>query len=177
MKEDHVCAQDLKEQELKKQGKTYFRIGRAIFIVETCERKQTLEETLETPIGTAALLAGTAHKLAEDEETMKMIHGLFMPTGFLRITVEGDPDAGLGLIANEVLLSGYRYGLDDVIVDGELLKTTHGSRSEILRNFGKFVERQDFWAKLEKDEKLKRKIRRTAKSILEVADALEKLRK
>jgi len=166
------CEQDIREEELKKEGKTYFKIGRAIFVIDVLDRKQTLEETLQTPLGVATMVAGTAHKLAEDEETMKMIHGLFMPTGYLRITVEGDPDAGLGACNNEVLLTGYRYGLDDVIVDDKLLVTTHGSKAEILRQNAKFMEFASWFPR--DNKKLVRRMKRISKAIENIAEDFEK---
>jgi hypothetical protein len=173
---------DEREKELQKQGyvnrKAYFRIGRAIFIVEPVERKlsteEVLQETLETPLGVATIVAGTSEKLAEDEKFLKKIHGIFMPTGYLKITVEGDPDAGINSAPNQILLSGYRFGLDDVIVDGELLKTTHGSRSEVLKSLAKNLEGELFWTKLENDKKLERKIRAMLVSLREIITAIEK---
>jgi len=78
----HKCEQDIREEELKKEGKIYFRIGRAIFIIDVLNRKQTIEETLNTPIGVCAVLAGTAENLIKNEETMKQIHGMFLTLGY-----------------------------------------------------------------------------------------------
>ena len=186
MSEKFVCALDEREKELQKQGyvsqKAYFRIGRAIFIVEPVERKLSMEEmvqeTLGTPIGVAVTLAGTAEKLAKDEELLKQIHEIFMPTGYLKITVEGDPDAGLNLAPDQILLSGYRYGLDDVIVDGQLLKTTHGSRSELLKSLVRVLEDvlegELFWAKFENDAKFMRKIRATLAHLREIITTIQR---
>jgi hypothetical protein len=173
---------DEREKELQKQGyvnqKAYFRIGRAIFVIEPVERKlsteEMLQETLGTPIGVATVVAGTSEKLAEDEKFLKEIHGIFMPTGYLKITVEGDPDAGVDLAPNQILLSGYRFGLDDVIVDGLLLKTTHGSRSEVLKSLAKNLEGELFWAKLEKNQKLEGKIKTTLKNLHEIVAVIRK---
>jgi hypothetical protein len=177
-----VCALDEREKELQKQGyvnrKAYFRIGRAIFIVEPVERKlsteEVLEETLGTPIGVAATLAGTSEKLADDEKLLKQIHEIFMPTGYLKITVEGDPDAGVILAPNQILLSGYRFGLDDVMVDGELVKTTHGSRSEVVKSLAKNLEGELFWTALENNKELESKIKATLESLREIITAIEK---
>ena len=102
-------ALDSRENELKKQGyvnlkdkKAYVRIGRSIFIVESI------------PI-----------------ITDKWIFG-FPPEGYLRILVEGDPDAGLGRCTSEILLTGYRFGLDDVIIDGKIFKTVHGDENLLI---------------------------------------------
>jgi len=190
MKEDKefVCAQDLREQELQKLGykqqKAYFRIGRAIFIVEPTEKQQTkqelLVETLQSPLGVcigANEGIEGVKKLYNDPETMKMIQRIFMPTGLLKITVEGDPDGGIGnQIPNEILLSGYRYGLDDVFVDGRLLVTTHGSRFEILNNIAEFVDHLTFWSEIEHDDKTTKQIKATAQNIRKMAKALRKYR-
>ena len=180
---ERKCAQDEREEQLKKEGKTYFRIGRAIFIVDTTERKMSTQELLDTPLGLATALAGTANKLIEDEALAKEMHGLFMPTGYLRIKVEGDPDAGIAVVPNEVLLTGYRFGLDDVIVDGKLLNTTHGSRKELIKALADALEREKWHAEIAfanetADECIQRKkhlakIKRTLKKVLEIAEGAE----
>ncbi|MFH1520968.1 MAG: hypothetical protein ABID61_04950, partial [Candidatus Micrarchaeota archaeon] len=142
--------------------------------IDVLNRKQTIEETLNTPIGVCAVLAGTAENLIKNEETMKQIHGMFLPTGYLRrylrITIEGDPDAGLGSMANEVLLTGYRYGLDDVIIDGKLIDSTHGNKAEIIKNYADYLENNSWCA--DKDKKLEQKMKRTAKTLRNIAEQL-----
>jgi len=169
IKQIHTCEQDIREEELKKEGKTYFRIGRAIFVIDVLSKDSSLQEAIDTPLGTCAVLSGNAEKLATPE-AIKLLQQLFGSTGYLRITIEGDPDAGIGGCVNEVLLTGYRFGLDDVIVDGKLLNTTHGSKAEIMRNFAEFIA---FSSWFPKDKKLVRRLKYASTSIMRLAEDFE----
>jgi hypothetical protein len=44
-----------------------------------------------------------------------------------------------------ILLSGYRFGLDDVILDGQLIHTVHGSRKAVFETLTKMVESEGNW--------------------------------
>ena len=174
-RKEFVCAQDLREEELKKQGKTYFRIGRAIFVIERVERDEvTTEEVLGTPLGVAVAL-GPKPETVADPEFKRTVNELFLPTGYLKITVEGDPDAGLDLSPNIIQLTGYRFGLDDVIVDGKLLDTTHGNSRDIMRNFADWFETNDSWAEIHRQKRLAGKFKRIADEIRAVAEEMDKL--
>ncbi len=144
------CAQDVREEELLEQGyvkadKVFYRIGRTIFVVDTLEKDFSEEEALETPIGTVAKLNNPGIEF--NNKGLKMLQELFGSTGFLRIAVEGDEDCGFAG-TSEVLLTGYRAGLDDVIVDGKLLVTTHNSQEDIMRNFADHLEWMKWRAKI-----------------------------
>lgn len=138
MSEEYVCAQDEREKELQQQGyiangKAYWRIGRAIFIVEeTGVNPPTPKETLDSPLGLCAALSGKAQEVLKPDMAKKL-QMLFGSTGKLRIIIEGDPDSGIGG-SNTIEATGYRFGLDDVWIDGKLVDTTHGDKAEILRN-------------------------------------------
>lgn len=139
---EFVCAQDIREKELQKQGfanpeKAYFRIGRAIFVIDILSKNYTQEEAVSTPLGLAASVNNP--DLEFDREELDLIQLLHGSTGFLRIVVEGDEDCGFASDST-LLLTGYRGGLDDVIVDDKLLQTVHNSGEEIMRNFADFLE-------------------------------------
>ncbi|MFA5307580.1 MAG: hypothetical protein WC365_09085 [Candidatus Babeliales bacterium] len=151
-KEEFVCAQDIREQELKTQGKTYFRIGRAIFVIEPIYDKDVL--------------------IKHDTKTdfQKMIQEICGLTGYLKVTVEGDPDSGIES-RNEVVLTGYRFGLGDIVADGKLLHTTHGDTNRILKNIvERELDNEYFLAKFfDKDYKRARKIKQAQKLLLELS--------
>jgi len=120
----------------------FFRIGRAIFVVDTLKKEYTEEEAIETPLGLVAKMNDP--ELEFDKEALDLIQLLHGSTGFLRIICEGDPDCGFA--GNyEVLLTGYRGGLDDVIVERKLLQTVHGSNEDIMRNFADELYRRAEW--------------------------------
>lgn len=178
MNENFECAQDIREKELIKLGyisqKCYFRIGRAIYIIEPATRELTAEEAkkeaLNTPLGVAVALSGNAEKV--DEETAKMMQALFMPTGFLQVKVEGDPDAGIDKCSDEIKLSAYRFGLDDVYINGRLFDSTHGSRKEILLTYADEIEGMAGVLQAGKNEyeKEKRQCERLAKAVRKLAE-------
>lgn len=131
------CELDKREKQLQDEGYTnftkgYLRLGRALFIVDSLEKQPSESEAWQSPIGVLASLQG---ETKFDESTVKTLQEIFGSIAFLRIVVEGDPDAGLGNCRKEVLMSGYRYGLDDVLIDGKLVETTHGSKTQIIRYF------------------------------------------
>ena len=137
MREEHVCAQDIREKELQEQGylkaeKVYFRIGRAIFVIDVIDKSFTEEEAIETPLGLTAKMNDPTFEF--NPEVMNMLQNIFGSTGVLRVVVEGDDDCGFAS-NSEILITGYRGGLDDVIVDDKLLQTVHGSDQDIMRNF------------------------------------------
>ena len=185
---EHVCEQDTREKELLEQGyvkieKCFFRIGRAIFVVDTLRKDYSQEEAVETPLGTVATLNRPG--LEFDQEDLSMLQSLFGSTGYLRIVCEGDPDCGFAG-NSEILLTGYRGGLDDVIVDKELLQTVHGSGEDIMRNFAKTVDWRSKWIhvprwdtydgigyRMKSDEALESEVAILANRLREVADKLE----
>jgi len=141
------CALDLREEEFRREGylnlngkKAYVRLGRAIFTIQTEPRKVELAKTLETPIGMAIAITGQTDKLTE--EMVEKINEIFLPTGYLKITVEGDPDSGVSSEASTILISGYRFGLDDIIINGKTLVTTHGDHYELIENLIDTLERE-----------------------------------
>ena len=141
------CVQDERERELQEQGytkadKVYFRIGRAIFVIDTLSKDFTEGEAAGTPIGAAAKFNNP--EIDFDEERLRVLQELFGSTKFLRVACEGDPDCGFAG-KSEVLLTGYRGGLDDVIVEGKLLQTVHGSGEDIMRNFSEFLDWRSRW--------------------------------
>lgn len=144
---EFVCVQNEREKELEEQGyvkadKVYFRIGRAIFVIDTLSKDFTEEEAVGTPIGAAAKLNRPGIVFAEEE--LELLQELFGSTKYLRVICEGDPDCGFAG-KSEVLLTGYRGGLDDVIVESKLLQTVHGSGEEVMRNFAEFLDWRSKW--------------------------------
>jgi len=190
MMDEHVCAQDLREKELQELGylngeKAYFRLGRAIFIIDALKKDFTQNEAFGTPLGVAASLNNPGIRF--DTTELEMLQNIFGSTAYLRIKVEGDPDGGISLIPNEVLLTGYRYGLDDVIIDGKLFDTTHGDHEEIMRNFADWIERRSWdthvpdWETYEgvgyhmkECPELETQLRNVVEDIRELADKMEK---
>ncbi len=141
--DEFVCAQDLREKKLLEQGyvkteKVLFRIGRAIFVIDILQKDFTRREALGTPLGLAAKINDPTFDF--DKEKLDLLQEMFGSTRFLRINIEGDPDSGIKLSPNEILLTGYRFGLDDVIIDGKLFETTHGDHEQIMRNFAGWIQ-------------------------------------
>lgn len=141
----YVCDQDLREKELLEQGyveadRVFFRLGRAIFVVDTLAKDFTEREALGTPLGLAAKINDPGFDF--DKEKLDLLQNIFGSTEFLRISIEGDPDSGIRLGPNEVLLTGYRFGLDDVIIDGKLFETTHSGHERVMRNFADWIEQK-----------------------------------
>lgn len=183
------CAQDVREKELLKQGyvnpeKAFFRIGRAIFVVDILSKEFTEEEAVGTPIGLAAAM--NKPDMSFDQEMLDWLQNAFGSTGYLRIICEGDPDCGFA--GNyEILLTGYRGGLDDVIVDRKLLQTVHGSDEDIMRNFAEWLHWQADWVNKPNWEtyegdggyyiqpalELEEKIRAVSDAVKELAEELE----
>ena len=190
MTEEWVCAQDVREEELKKEGyetpdKAYFRIGRAIFTVETITKDYSLNEAVETPLGLVMAMNGNEN--LQKEESLKMLQKMFGSTGFLKIVCEGDPDCGFAG-NEEILLTGYRGGLDDVIVNRELLQSVHGDHEQIMINFADWFESQTSWLlvprwetyngfnyNMKADKKLRAKGKRLANKIKEFAEEIRRL--
>jgi len=190
MTEEWVCAQDVREEELKKEGyetpdKAYFRIGRAIFTVETITKDYSLNEAVETPLGLVMAMNGNEN--LQKEESLKMLQKMFGSTGFLKIVCEGDPDCGFAG-NEEILLTGYRGGLDDVIVNRELLQSVHGDHEQIMINFADWFESQTSWLlvprwetyngfsyNMKTDKKLRAKGKRLANKIKEFAEEIRRL--
>ncbi len=144
---EFVCVQDEREKELQEQGytradKVYFRIGRAIFVIDTLSKDFTKGEAAGTPIGAVAKLNNPDLEFAEEE--LKQLQELFGSTKFLRLICEGDPDCGFAA-KHDILLTGYRGGLDDVIVESKLLQTVHGSAEDIMRNFAESLDWRSKW--------------------------------
>ena len=183
------CAQDIRERELLEQGyiqaeKVFFRLGRAIFVIDAKPIEYTQEDARKTILGTAASLSNPLVEFKK--EHVKLMQQICGSTGYLRIKVEGDPDSGLSLGSDEVLLSGYRFGIDDVIVNGKLLDSTHGSREEMMRNYAEKIEWGKYMAHIpnwdtfdgicyfvKSSPELKAQIESVVKSIRELADTLE----
>lgn len=143
------CALDIREEELRAQGyvkaePAYWRLGRAIFIIDSQPIEPSAKEALSTPIGVSVVLSGGAEKLVKNAEMMKELQGIFGSTATLRITVEGDPDSHMSG-SSTIQLTGYRGGLDDIILDDKLLNTVHGSHEDIIRNFAEWLEWQTGW--------------------------------
>ena len=190
MTDEWVCAQDQREEELKKEGyetpkKAYFRIGRAIFTVETITKDYSLREAVGTPLG--LVMAMNGNEKLQEEESLKMLQEMFGSTGYLQIICEGDPDCGFAS-NDEILLTGYRAGLDDVIVDRTLLQSVHGDHEQIMINFADWFENRISWIhvprwetydgfsySVKSDKKLEAKGKRLAKRIREFAEEMKHL--
>jgi len=120
-------------------GKVAFRIGRALFVIDVQPREPEPRQVLGTSIGLAIALNKGPEAVLGDPELVRKLQEIFLPVAWLRIRVFGDPDAlpfAPDLITeqpNVVLLSGYRFGLDDVVVDGDILRTVHGDVLEEVR--------------------------------------------
>ena len=147
--ETYVCAQDLREKELLEQGyvnpeRAFFRIGRAIFVVDILSKDYSVNEALETPIGLVSVLNNPEQEF--DQGMLDFLQNAFGSTGFFRIVVEGDEDCGFASDST-ILLTGFRAGLDDVIVNNKLMKTVHGSEENIMRNFAEFLDRRSKWVR------------------------------
>ncbi len=188
MTEEFKCAQDVREEELLKEGyvkadKVFYRIGRTIFVVDTLQKDYSEDEALETPVGVAARLNNPDTEFAKAD--LKILQELFGSTGYLRIAVEGDEDCGFAG-TSEILLTGYRAGLDDVIVNGKLLKTVHNSQEDIMRNFAADLEWLKWRAmvpdwetyegvgyRMKKSPELKKRVLDLAKEVRDLADVLE----
>lgn len=186
--DEFVCAQDTREKELLEQGyvnpeKVYFRIGRAIFVIDILSKDYTQEEAVGTPLGLSATMNNP--ELGLDQEALDLIQLLHGSTGFLRIVVEGDEDCGFASNST-VLLTGYRGGLDDVVVDDNLLQTVHGSDSDIMRNFADKLYRRAEWIsvpiwesydgrghRITYETELKDEMKQVAEAIREMAYKLE----
>jgi len=183
-----VCAQDLREKELLEQGyvspeKAFFRIGRAIFVVDVLTKDYSVNEALDTPLGLVSALNNPEREF--DQEMLDFLQNAFGSTGFFRIVVEGDEDCGFASDTT-ILLTGYRAGLDDVIVDNKLLKTVHGSDEDIMRNFAEFLEWRSSWIsvprwetyeglgyRIKHDESLKAEFVDVANKIRAIAEKFE----
>ena len=183
------CAQDIRERELLEKGyvqaeNVFFRLGRAIFIITTTPIEYSQEDARGTIIGQAASLSNPFVKFKK--EHVELMQELCGSTGYLRINVEGDPDAGLSLEPDKVLISGYRFGIDDVIVNGKLLDSTHGSREEMMRNYADAIELNKFMARvpdwdtfdgacyyMKQSPELKAQIEQVVESIRGLANTLE----
>jgi len=190
MDEEYVCSQDLREKVLKNEGyetpeKAYFRIGRAIFTVEVVKKDYSISEALETPLGLA--MGMNRNKKITEQETLNMLQEAFGSTGYLKIICEGDDDCGFAS-NSEILLTGYRAGLDDVIVDRTLLQSVHGDHEQIMINFADWFESRTSWIIIPKwetydgvgysmkaDKKLRAKGKRLAKRIREFAEEVKQL--
>ena len=144
---EEKCALDKLAEKFKREGyavfgldgKAAFRIGRALFVIDVQPREPEPCQVLGTTIGLAIALNKGPEAVLNDPELVRTLQELFLPVAWLRIRVFGDPDALMSapdLITERpdvVLLSGYRFGLDDVVVDGELLHTVHGDVMEEVR--------------------------------------------
>jgi len=137
-------ALDRIEEQLKEEKKTYFRIGRAIFIIEAKTKPLTKPNIYETPLG-ATLAAVGDPELKQNQQLQEKLRDLFLPKGHLKITVLGDPDAGLGERKDIIRITGYRFGLDDVVINGKTIRTTHGNKFETVRNLLDEVEKILIW--------------------------------
>jgi len=51
----------------------------------------------------------------------------------LAVVVFGDPDSGLRYV-DVVVVTGYRFGVNDIILNGQTLRTVHGDSDDVLTN-------------------------------------------
>lgn len=147
MMDEFICTQDLREQELLKQGyvkpeKAFFRVGRVIFKINVVGNEFTDEDAESTPLGLVMRLNDPTAVL--DESQKSLLQNIFGSPGSLRVVVEGDDDCGFAS-KDPVILTGYRGGLDDVFVEGKLLQTVHGSEADVMRNFTDYLALQKSW--------------------------------
>jgi hypothetical protein len=125
----------------KKYPKKHYEIGRASFDVEVVDTPlNTPEEASKTLLG---LALGHDPKLLKKKDVRADCQYLFHSTGMLRITVTGDPGAGIMYDPAVIDITGFRFGLDDVFIDGQLVQTVHRDPKDVIKYVVKRLERAE----------------------------------